>query len=306
MEAIADACRLLGDATRLRMLRVLGRAELNVSELTAILGISQSGVSRHLRMLKEAGLVRERREGSWTYVSAAQDPEGVSGELWALAGKLVPQGADPTGDLARLEEELRLRRERAQSPFWSGDQLPVPGRSWVAWARTLTHVLRGAVVLDVGCGDGGLAVEMARGGAEVIAIDRSPTMLERARRAAGALPIRFEIGELEELPLDANSVDVCLLSQILHHAAEPERALIEAARVVRPTGKLLVTELAPHQEEWVRERLGDQWLGFSRPQLAALLGTAGWCDVHLDHAPKQPGERFEVLIASATKPGATL
>ncbi len=309
MNTIVDACRLLGDETRLRLLRVLTQVELNVTELTAVLGISQSGVSRHLRLLREAGLVAERREGSWTYFSLRGDGEQPATSFWTAARPLLADDEDQGGDLARLEEVLRQRRERASSPFDSvDDRLPVPGRSWIAWARGLLHLVPPARVADIGCGDGGLALELARFASEVVAIDRSPAMLERARAraaAAGMDNIRCRLGELELLPLENQSVELCVLSQILHHAAQPQRALAEAGRVLCDGGRVLIIDLAPHTEEWVRERLGDQWLGFAPEQLREMLVAAGFSQIRLDTVPGRRGEAFEVLIASGQRPAAS-
>jgi ArsR family transcriptional regulator len=266
--------------------------------------VAQSGVSRHLRLLRDAGLVAERREGSFAFYSLDVGANGAASRVWASARPLVEQQQDAGGDLARLEDALRLRRERAASPFGSTEErLPVPGRSWIAWARALLLLVPPGRVADIGCGDGGLAIEMAGCARQVIAIDRSRVMLERAARQAtraGVQNIRFQEGELEHLPLDDGAVDLCLLSQILHHAAQPQRAVNEAARVLAPGGRVLILDLAPHQEEWVRE-IGDQWLGFAPEKLEHLLGQAGLTHIRLEQVPRGSGEPFAVIIATATK-----
>jgi SAM-dependent methyltransferase len=202
---------------------------------------------------------------------------------------------------------LRLRREsfdqHAGPDTRDGRQL-VPGRSWAAWARALAHLLPPVDVVDIGCGEGYLTVEVARWARRVIAIDRSSTVLARAKALAGrrrASNITFKRGELERLPLDASSVDVALLSQALHHAEQPPHAVAEAVRVLRPGGTLLVLDLRAHEETWVREKLGDRHLGFSDDQLADLLTSAGLTDVKVTVGSRRAGDPFTVLVASGTR-----
>jgi len=305
MDTLVEAYRLLGDETRLRILRLLAREELNVSELTAILGIAQSGVSRHLKLLRDGGLVSERREGSWAYFSVEGNGNGPLSRVWQSASPLVTATGDAGGDLARLADVLRQRRERASSPFQDGtERLPVPGRSWIAWARALLMLVPPARVVDVGCGDGGLAIEMAAFAKSVTAVDRSAAALDRARqraRAAGATNIEFCEGELEALPLDDGSVDLCVYSQILHHAGQPQRAIDEAARVLTDGGRVLILDLAPHGEEWVRDRLGDVWLGFDAAKLRGMLERTGFAEVRTQSVPRQQREPFEVLVCCGVK-----
>jgi ArsR family transcriptional regulator len=303
--------RLLGDEARLRLLRVLAQDRFNVTELTGVLGLAQSGVSRHLGLLKDAGLVSEERDGAYTYYRL--DPsvrDHQHGPLWPLLETQFA-AAQPTAavraDDARLQEVLRLRRENfdqhAGPDTRDGRQL-VPGRSWAAWSRALAHLLRPLDVVDIGCGEGYLTVEVARWAKRVIAVDRSSAVLTRAKALAGrrrASNITFKRGELERLPLEPASVDVALLSQALHHAADPARALAEAVRVVRPGGRVLVLDLRAHEEAWVREKLGDRQLGFSDEQLERLLAEAGLGDIRVTVGSRRAGDPFTVLIASGTR-----
>src|SRR5262245_32429814 len=266
--------RLLGDDARLRILRLLAAERLNVSELTGILGIAQSGVSRHLGLLKDAGLILEERESGYTYfrpVAALTSGENGFGPLAALLqAEFDAAGSTETGraDDARLEEVRRLRKENFEAhagPDTNERQL-IPGRSWAAWSRALGHLLPPLRVADIGCGEGYLTIEASRWAARVIAVDRSDAVLKKARSLASRRRVRNVIwkrGELERLPLRDASVDVALLSQALHHAPDPAKALSEAARIVVPGGRVLVLDLREHDERWVRNRLGDRWLGFS-------------------------------------------
>lgn len=308
--------RLLGDDARLRLLRLLDAERLNVSELTGILGIAQSGVSRHLGLLKDAGLVSEEREAGYTYYRVAPDVrEGSNGfaTLWRLLREQFERSAATPAaraDLARLEEVRRLRKENFDAhagPDTNERQL-VPGRSWAAWARALGHLLPPMRVADLGCGEGYLTIEASRWAARVLAVDRSPAVLKRARALASrrrVTNIIWKRGELERLPLRDASVDLALLSQALHHAADPARALAEASRVVVPGGRVLVLDLREHDEAWVRKRLGDRWLGFAPDALKRLLQAAGLDNVKVSVGARRTGDPFTVLIASGTKPSGT-
>jgi ArsR family transcriptional regulator len=307
----AGLLRLLGDAARLRILRVLQTERLNVGELTAIVGIAQSGVSRHLGLLKEAGLVLEQREGGFTYFQAAP-PESTNGAAALqpfLQSHFEAFGRTPAGraDAARLEEVRRVRKENFDAhdgPDTKARQL-VPGRSWAAWARAIGHLLPPVRVADLGCGEGYLTIEASKWASRVIAIDRSASVLERARGLARRRRVRNVIwkqGELEHLPLGDASVEVALLSQALHHASDPAKALAEAVRILVPGGRLLVQDLREHDQAWARERLGDLWLGFTDQHLARLLEQAGLVDVKVSVGSRRTGDPFTVLIASGSKP----
>ena len=303
--------RLLGDEARLRLLRVLAEDRFNVSELTGVLGLAQSGVSRHLGLLKDAGLVIEERDGAFTYYRLAPSiRDNGRGPLWPLLEAqfvAAQQGGAVKADDARLQEVLRVRRENfdqhAGPDTRDGRQL-VPGRSWAAWARALGHLLPPLEVVDIGCGEGYLTVEVARWAKRVVAVDRSTAVLARAKALAGrrrAANITFKRGELERLPLDAASMDVALLCQALHHSAAPEQAMAEAVRVLRPGGKVLVLDLRAHDETWVREKLGDRQLGFSDDGLTRLLTGAALTDVKVNVGSRGVGDPFTVLVASGTR-----
>jgi ArsR family transcriptional regulator len=306
--------RLLGDDARLRILRLLAAERLNVSELTGILGLAQSGVSRHLGMLKDAGLIAEQREGVYTWYRLSpkvQEAGNGFGPLWPLLQAQFEEtgrGADGKADDARLEEIRRLRKENFEQhsgPDARERQL-VPGRSWAAWARALGHLLPPLRVADLGCGDGYLTIEASRWASRVIAVDRSRPVLERARALAkrrGVRNITWRQGEIERLPLKDASVDVAILSQALHHARNPGHAIGEAARVVSPGGHVLVLDLREHDQEWVTERLGDRWRGFNEDALEKLLASAGLTEVRVTVGARRPGDPFTVLIASGRKPG---
>jgi ArsR family transcriptional regulator len=286
-------------------LRILNGDRYNVSELTSVLGIAQSGVSRHLGLLRDAGLLIEEREGGYAYYKLARE---TNSGLWSLLEAHFASAKSDRAvreDEARLQEVLRLRKENFDT---HGDarQL-VPGRSWPAWARALGHLLPALDVADLGCGDGYLAVEAAQWAQNVVGIDRSDEVLVRAAKLARkrrVTNVQWKQGDLAQLPLDNSTVDLALLSQALHHAVDPSVALTEATRVLRPHGRLLVLDLRQHDQTWVTNRFGDQHLGFSTHVLEQLLCAAGLRNVRVTTGARSVGDPFTVLIASGTKTAA--
>ena len=311
MHDASSLFRLLGDDVRLRILRVLTQERLNVTELTGILGIAQSGVSRHLGLLRDGGLVDEAREGGFSYYRAAvTDGEIAPESIWSV---LLPRFADAPADAAeradaaRLQEVLRVRKENFEAHGAERWQV-VPGRSWAAWSRTLGFLLPSVVLADVGCGEGYLTIEAAHWAHRVIAIDRSGAALATARDRAErrrVTNVSWQRGEIEQLPIADGAVDVVLLSQALHHAESPERALSEAVRVLTPGGRVLVLDLRAHDQAWVRERFGDRWLGFEDTALAEMLTGAGLDRVAVRVGARLTGDPFTVLVASGAKRART-
>ena len=289
--------RLLGDEARLRILRLLEKEHLNVSELTSILGIAQPGVSRHLRLLKEGGLVQEERDRGWTYYGLGSAPAAL-GRAWDLLRREI-RALDSKGDDARLQEVLRHRKED-----FTHERGLVPGKSWAAWARALGHLLPPLRVADLGCGEGHLALEAARWAKHVTAVDVSDRALEGAKALAAARAIKnlsIKKGEIEDLPLEDGSIDVALLSQALHHAKDPVKAIREAARILAPGGTLLLLDLKSHKEEWVR-KLGDKWMGFDEESLRKMMKDAGLRDLQFEIGASKRGDPFQVIVASGKKP----
>jgi ArsR family transcriptional regulator len=311
MNRASTLFRLLGDDARLRLLRVLARERLNVTELTLILGLAQSGVSRHLGLLKDAGFVLEERDAGFTYyrLAPALREEGRRSLWQALEDQFDQAAQDPAvrADEARLQEVLRLRKENFDThstPDTRDARQLVPGRSWAAWSRALGLLLPPLRVADLGCGEGYLSIEAARWASRVVAVDRSALVLKRAKglaRRRRVSNVTWKRGELEKLPIRDGSVDVALLSQALHHAQDPATAIAEAVRITTPGGRVLVLDLRTHGEEWVRAKLGDRRLGFRDDELERLLKGAGLRDVRVGVGARKGGDPFTVLIASGTK-----
>ncbi len=311
MRQASTLYRLLGDEARLRLLRVLRRERLNVTELTGILGLAQSGVSRHLGLLKEAGLVVEERDAGYSYYRAAPSiDETTHPGLWNVLEAqfdAADEDAAVRADEARLQEVLRVRKENFDmhggADTRDARQL-VPGRSWAAWSRAIGLLLPPMRVADLGCGEGYLTIEAARWARQVVAVDRSDVVLNRAKALARRRRVSnvvWKRGELEKLPLKDAIVDVALLSQALHHATSPARAVAEAARITVPGGRVLILDLREHREDWVKAKLGDRALGFNDGELKRMLATAGLRDVKVGVGASKAGDPFTVLIASGMK-----
>ena len=307
----AALLRLLGDDTRLRLLRLLGREPLNVSELTAILGVAQSGVSRHLGLLRDAGLVAEQRAGAFSWYRLADGADdGQHAALWTwLRDEFARVSPVSKADDARLAEVRRLRHE-SFAQHGGGDERRqlVPGRSWAAWARAIGLLLPPLDVADLGCGEGYLTIEAARWARRVVAVDKAKDVLTRAAALAARRKVRnitWKRGALERVPLRDAAVDVALLSQSLHHADRPDVVLREAHRILRPGGRVLLLDLREHDQGWVKSALGDRWLGFKDETLAALLAGAGFTEVTVRVGAKRSGDPFTVLIAAGAKPAGS-
>jgi ArsR family transcriptional regulator len=309
MKTASALMRLLGDEARLRLLRLLDRESLNVTELTAVMSLAQSGVSRHLGLLKEARLVTEERTGNFTWYRL--NPELKSGDgphaaLWPwLAATFELTTAATRADDSRLEEVRRLRRENFDQ-HGGGEEKGqlVPGRSWAAWSRALGLLLPAVDVADLGCGEGYLTIEAAFWARRVFAVDRSAEVLGRAKQMAQRRRVKnitWKRGELEKVPLPDGSVDVAIASQALHHAKDPGKALAEAHRILKPGGRVLILDLRQHDETWVQESLGDEWLGFAPDQLEGLISNAGFAHVTVRTGARKAGDPFAVLIASGTR-----
>jgi ubiquinone/menaquinone biosynthesis C-methylase UbiE/DNA-binding transcriptional ArsR family regulator len=286
-EGLVETLKALADPLRLRILAVLGQEELAVGELAEALAISQPRVSHHLRMLREAGLVRVRREGAWTFCSLETSSQGgpAEGLLQAVEQASGPQGPDEA-DRGRLERVLSARRERARSFFdaaagrWEHFEPRFEGSG--LRQQGLSMLLDdGLVLADIGCGTGFVARELVRRATKVILVDPSAAMLEKARTELDRnLPARveFRVGELERLPLAAGEVDGAFANLVLHHVSDLAATLKELARVIRPGGTLVISDLLPHEEDWLREEQADLRLGLEPTKLAKLALRAGFAE----------------------------
>jgi ArsR family transcriptional regulator len=306
MASILQSLRALSEPTRLRLLALLQEEELTVAELQEALGMGQSRISASLGMLRRQGLVLDRRVGKNIYYAAV--PAAIA-PLKEAVSAAVAELAEGMRDRQALQLVLNKRRDRAADYF---DKLAgkfgrtyIPGRSWQALAHGLLRLMPPLVIADMGAGEGTLSQLLARTAKQVIAIDNSPKMVEYGARIAtenGYKNLEYRLGDLEEPPIDSESVDVVLFSQALHHAARPQRAVESAFRILKPGGRILILDLASHTYEQAKELYAHVWLGFSGVELHAMLEKSGFQDLEVSIvAREQQAPNFQTILATGFK-----
>ncbi len=299
--------KALADDSRLRILHLLAQEDLSGTDLMEVLNLGQSRVSTHLNLLKEVGLVIDRREGRRAIYSLAAGPGS------ALLGHVMKGSArapELETDLAGLEVLRQARRDKQRAYFDRvaasfGEEL-LPGRTWEGLARALLQLAPHGRYADLGVGDGMLTLMLTEVAEVVTAVDLSPEMLAQLLARAkkqGVKNLETVEAEIEDLSLPDASHDVVVMSQALHHAREPVAALREACRILVPGGRLLLIDLLAHSEEWVREKLEHRHLGFTEVQLETDLGRAGFDRVAIQRAARDPQPpHFMTLVATARRP----
>lgn len=301
-------CRLLADSTRLRLLLLLEQEELSVAELAAITQLAQPRVSTHLARLREANLVIDRREGVSVYYRIVT-PFGDTG-LAALWSVLRASRYDPLvqQDLARVPQVLRKRSGDTWADSVAGDMERhySPGRTWEATARALVRLLDPGDVLDVASGDGVTAELLAPVARSIVCIDVSEKVVAAGRRRLKSRDnVRFEVGDMHDLPVAPGSFDTALLMHALTYTTRPEVVLSEAVRALRPGGRLLAVTLAEHRHRNAVQPYNHANLGFAPRKLARLAERAGlsvaWCDVS---AIEKRVPNFSVLTLFGSRPAA--
>ena len=304
MPSILNSLKLLADPTRLRVVLLLAEESLSVAELQEILGMGQSRISTQLAQLKKASLVSVQRSGKNNIYSAKPEKE-----LLGIARKAGAELEERNKDLASLHHVLRKRKDRTRAYF---DELAgkfgrqyVPGRSWKALAEGLLKILDFKVVADLGAGEGTLAQLLAQRAEQVIAIDHSEKMVSFGTETAaknGLGNLEYRLGDIESPPIEDSSIDLAFLSQALHHASNPSRALEEVHRILKPDGKVVILDLLQHSFEQARELYADTHLGFAEVEIAGLLEGAGFREVETAIADREeapPG--FQTLLAVARR-----
>ncbi len=281
MAATQQVFKALSDDIRLRILRAVSMAEVSVAELVQVLGLPQSTVSRHLKPLRDAELVEPRREATSVYYHTG--PEFRKNGFQSFLAERLSEVERAGEDRASVRRVLDARRSRSREFFdkVAGQyrSLTQPGGGWQALAAAFAAGFRGHTIADLGAGEGDVSLLLAPYARRVIAVDLSPRMLgtlaERAEQDGLSERVETREGDLDRLPLSDGEADTVILSQALHHAAQPAQAVREAARVCRPGGCLLILDLAQHEQTWVREEWADLWMGFAEADLERWIGEAG-------------------------------
>ena len=283
MDILLHALKALAEETRLRLFNILLQHELNVGELTVILGMGQSRVSRHLKILVESGLLAGRRDGLWVFYSAVAS--GFGQEVRAAVEPLIRVQEDSvlSDDLARADAVMEERNQATQRFFdsiatdWDSLSNQVLGGLDLN-AEIASRLPQGGVVADLGCGTGRLLAVMAKGADQVVGVDNSQKMLDVARKSFAHKDnaVSLRIGELEHLPLRDKEADAAVMSMALHHLSNPMAGIAEAYRVLSDSGTFILVDFLKHDTESMRFTYGDRWLGFSAGELDDWLENAGF------------------------------
>jgi len=312
MKPAWETLKTLADPTRLRILGLLSREELSVAELQEILSMGQSRISSQLAVLRQSGLVADRREGKKSYYSLSPGAPRQERELLAAALTTAEQTPELQEDARNLGHAIEKRRRKAEVYFnLIAGRLGknyCPGRSWEGIGHFLLHLVPKIEVADLGAGEGLISHLLARQAKQVYCVDRSPRMVEVGRELArrnNLENLRYLLGDIEKIPLPSHSVDLALLSQALHHAEKPKAAIMEASRILRPGGRLVILDLHEHSFEQAREVYADRWLGFAQNDLHSWLKESGFEGVEVAIVATEEQEpQFETLLASGLKPTA--
>ena len=302
---ILDHMTALADPIRCRMLLPLERHELTVSELCAILQLPQSTVSRHLKTLADDGWVVSRRDGTSRYYGmAGDDLDAGARRLWPLIREQVSGTHGAEQDDRRLTSVLARRRSTSEAFFSSAAGQWDHLREEQFGPHAHLHALLAladprAVVGDLGCGTGHVSELVAPHVARVIAVDGSADMLEAARRRLkGARNVEVKRGALEALPIAAGALDVAILSLVLHHQPDPARVIVEAARVLKGDGRVVIVDMLPHERVEYQQQMGHVWLGFSEPSIRKVLAGAGFDHIRVHTLPVDPEAKGPALFVA--------
>lgn len=309
MSQTLKSLRALADPTRLRLMALLEKEELSVNELQEITQLGQSRISTHLGQLQQAGLLDSRREGKRTFYFLKEDADDGSREFIELAVRGGKEIEEHIADQVNLRRILALRNEQAQVYFnqvaGRFDRSYGPGRSWQAFGHMLLRIVPPLEIADLGSGEGLLSELLARRARKVIAVDNSEKMVafgaEKARKN-GLKNLEFRQGDLSDPPIAPASVDLVVLSQALHHAELPAKAIASAHRILRPGGQIMILDLLEHGFAKAHELYGDRWLGFKTSDLQHWLEQARFKKIEISVVAKEEQPpHFQTLLAVGEK-----
>ena len=303
-DALVGALEAIGETTRLRLVALLGDADLTVSELVAILGQSQPRVSRHLKLLVEAGLAERQREGAWAFFRLTERGALLGKDLLSL---VASDDASLGADRMRLDMTREARRRQAASYFaeraadWDSIRaLHAPEASVEDAILAAVRAKPFRTLLDLGTGTGRM-LELAAPLAErAVGVDQSPAMLALARsrlEQAGVRNVQLRHGDIYAPPVEPNAYDLVIMHQVLHFLDDPARAIREAAHALRPGGRLIIVDFAAHDEESLRSDFAHRRLGFANEEIASFLEAAGLPAPTLQIIPPAPGAAGKLTVS---------
>lgn len=305
---VTEILQLLSDSTRLRMLRLLGQEELSVAELQEILEMGQSRISSHLSLLRRNQMVLDRKDGKKTFYALSLE-DSPKYDLVRLSLKDHSEEDFWESDQSGLLRILDRRRRESEKYF---DEVAyrlgknyVPGRSWESIGHFLFRLVPKITIADLGAGEGMISQLLAKRAKKVYCIDSSKNMVRLGSELAtkkNLLNLSYKLGDIEDVPLAPESVDLALMSQSLHHAQRPQRALSEAYRILKPSGQLVILDLKKHQFERARELYGDMWLGFGENDLYGMIRSAGFMKAKVETISRELARPyFETILGTAEK-----
>ena len=310
--------KALADPLRLRVLAAVAEEELTVGEVQEVVDSVQSSVSRNLAILREAGFVQDRKEGTSVYFSVRRNMPEPAVELFKSLQSRLAEIPEVKRDQARLQQCRRRRLRKSESYFASvaGDWERIRKSYFDDRVTSLSIeklLPRDLTLADIGCGTGSLTFELARFARKVIGVDSSHEMLRHARAIAKERDlenVEFRQGDALELPLPSRSVDAAFCVMVLHFLADPARAMAGLCRITRPGGSVILVDLVQHKQEWMREQMAHQWLGFDRPAIERWFRQAGANAVDYELTGSFAGEKLarngnrpvEIFVARATLP----
>ncbi len=305
MSSTLKSLRALSDPTRLRIVALLEKDELSVNELQEATHMGQSRISTHLGLLQDAELVQSRREGKRTYYRLNQTADSTAREFIGVAVRGAKEMPEHAADQANLKRILARRNDQQQLYFnqiaGRFDRSYGPGRSWQAFGQMLLRTLPPLVVADLGAGEGLLSELLARRCKKVIAVDNSEKIVAFGAAKAkknGLKNLEFRLGDLQAPPLAAESVDLVVLSQALHHAKEPDKSIAACFKILKPGGQIMILDLLRHTFEKARELYGDHWLGFPESDLQRWLEAAGFKKIEINVvAREEEPPHFATILA---------
>lgn len=303
--AIFDDLTALSDSTRSRMLLILERHELTVTELCAVLQLPQSTVSRHLKTLSDTSWVASRRDGTSRYYTLALDERAVHTRLWSVLREQIAVTAGADQDARRLKGVLARRQTKSEEFFASAAGQWDHLRRELFGGASALHALPALIdsswtVGDLGCGTGATSAALAPFVRHAVAVDRSGEMLQAARRRLRDMTnVDVRRGELEALPIADGELDAAVMMLVLHHVPDPGAVLQEAARALKPRGRFMLCDMLPHDHEEYKQQMGHVWLGFGDDQLRRLLGTAGFDDLRIVPLPVDPDAKGPALFVGS-------
>ncbi len=306
---IAGILKALGDDSRLRLLHLLSKGSFNVQELTNTLQLSQSTISHHLKILEQSGLVKHRKEGSWAfYTIAPSDNTSFEGQLLALTTDAITRSVKLLQlleeDTRAIEQVLSARRDKGRRYFdtvardWGEIRDEAQGKA--DYLPCLKEMISSTdSLLELGCGSGTVLKELMPRQGETFGVDYSNAMIEEAREnlKQHTSKIDLRLGYLEHLPIGDETIDCAIACMVFHHIAEPVEALRDITRVLRSDGKLIVVDLVEHNNEYMRDRYADLWLGFNTETFSKWGAQLGLKTEHIEVL----GQEKDVFVIEMTK-----